>query len=312
MNMDLNQNRMRYFEAVKEHKSIRRAAEQINAEPSVIARQIQALESDVGIELFERTRNGMIPTEAAEFLTEFWLGCLAHKENLEDQLRALRNAQRGRIQISLSEGLAESFLNDVLSKFIELYPDVEIAANVKATNEIVGDVLENIAHIGMAYNPAMSSDVDVYASALHRIVVAVRPGHPLTSRVNSISFQDAIEYPCGLMPTAYGLGRLIQTIAYAETVTVRAAFTSSTISMLKQFAKISDGVSFLTDFSVKNEVAAGELVAIPIDHPLLNNQYARVLVKANRPLTRAVKEMLFVIQEQMSVFKDYPDDSQAP
>jgi DNA-binding transcriptional LysR family regulator len=302
MNMDLSQHRMRYFETVKEHKSIRRAAEQLNTTPSVITRQIQTLENELGTELFERTHNGMVPTDAADFLTEFWLGCLAHKENLEEQLQALRGAQFGPIQISLSEGLAESFLDEALSEFIQHYPKVQIVANVKATNEIVGDVLENIAHIGMAYNPPINQDINIHASALHRIVVAMRPDHPLAHQINSLSFHEAIAYPCGTMPVAYGIGQLIQNIAYAETLTFKPAFTSNTLLMLKQFAKVSSGISFLTDFSVKAEVAAGELVAIPIDHPLLNNQYARVLVKANRPLTRSSKELLSIIQKRMSVF----------
>jgi DNA-binding transcriptional LysR family regulator len=302
VNFDLNQGRMRYFEAVKEHKSIRRAAEQLNTTPSVITRQIQALENDIGTELFERTHNGMIATDAADFLTEYWLGCLAHKENLESQLHALRGAHFGHIQISLSEGLAESFLEDALSEFIKLYPKVEIIVNVKATNEIVGDLLENVAHIGMAYNPPINTDIEIRASSLHRIVAAMHPKHPLANRTNPLTFQETIEYPYGTMPAAFGIGQLIQNIAYAECLTIRPAFTANTLSMLRQFAKISNGISFMTDFSVRKDVSLGELVAIPINHPLLNNQFARVMVKANRPLTHSSKELLSLIQRRMSVF----------
>ncbi|WP_083438980.1 LysR family transcriptional regulator [Herbaspirillum autotrophicum] len=304
MNMDLNRNRMRYFEAVKEHKSIRRAAEQLNAKPSVITRQIQTLENEIGTELFERNHKGMIPTEAAYFLTEFWLSCLAQKENLDDQLRTLREIQHGHIQISLCEDVAESFLNEALSEFIHLYPKVEIVANVRATNAIIGNVVENVAHIGIAYNPPMCADIDTHASSRHCIVAAMRPGHALAQRTGPISLQDAIEYPCGLMPTSYGLGQLVQNIACAEALTIKAAFTSNTLLMLKQYAKASDGISFLTDFSVRREIAAGELVAIPLAHPLLNNQHVKVLVKAKRPLTRAVQELLTHIKQRMTVFND--------
>jgi DNA-binding transcriptional LysR family regulator len=58
MNIDFNQQRIRYFDAVKEYKSIRRAAEQLNTTPSVITRQIQALENEIETALFERTPMG--------------------------------------------------------------------------------------------------------------------------------------------------------------------------------------------------------------------------------------------------------------
>lgn len=304
MNFDLNQSRMRYFDAVKEHKSIRRAAEQLNTTPSVITRQIQILENDLGTELFERTRAGMIPTDAADFLIEYWRGCLAHKENLESQLHALRGAQFGYVQISLSEGLAESLLDDAISEFVSLYRNIEIIVNVKATNEIVGDLLENIAHIGMAYNPPVNRDIEICASSLHRIVAVMHPRHPLVNQTESLTIQQAMAYSYGTMPPVFGIGQLIQTISQVECLTIRPAFTANTLSMLKKFAKISDGISFMTDFAVRNEVSQGELVAIPIDHPLLNKQYARLMIKANRPLTYSSKELLSLIRKRMPVFND--------
>ena len=300
--MEISPHRLRYFQLVLEKGSIRSAAEHVNTRPSVFTRQIQLLEQEIGAALFERGPRGAEPTEAAQSLIEYWRGCQAQQEHFEDALQARRSLQRGSVRISVSEGLAICLMDEVLAKFMVRYPTVEIAVHIRATNEIINDVLDNIAHIGLAYNPPTTPNIQHQASTKHHVVLAVNRDHPLATRRAPLSFGEAISYPYGLMPSVYGLGQLMNAIANAESSTLRPAFTTNSLAVLKQFAKSGNGGAFVTDFSVANEVAAGDIVALPIKHPLLDNQYIRVLVKSNRPLTCATKELLTWIKTRMTAF----------
>jgi DNA-binding transcriptional LysR family regulator len=300
--MEINPHRLRYFQLVLEKGSIRKAAEHVNTRPSVFTRQIQLLEQEIGVVLFERGPRGTEPTDAAHSLLEYWRGCQAQQEYFEDSLQTLRSLQGGSVHISVSEGQAMSLMEDVLAKFTACYPKVKIAVHVRSTNEIISDVLENIAHIGLAYNPPPTPNIQRHASAKHHVVLAVSPDHPLATRRDSISFCEAISYPYGVMPTAYGLGQLITAIADAENITVAPTFIANSLAVLKQFSKSGNGGTFVTDYSVANEVAAGDIVALPIRHPLVDNQYTTVLVKENRPLTCATRELLSRVNAWMTAF----------
>lgn len=70
-------------------------------------------------------------------------------------------------------------MEDVLAGFMKKYPGVEVVLNMRATAEIINDVATNEAHIGLAYNPPMTSGIAFCASAVHHIVAAVHPEHPL-------------------------------------------------------------------------------------------------------------------------------------
>lgn len=69
---------------------------------------------------------------------------------------------------------------------------------------------------------------------------------------------------------------------------------------LRAYAQHTRGVAFITDFSIRKEVAAGQLVGVPLKHPLAENQYARVMVKEGRPLPRAAQEVINSVNAHLS------------
>ena len=65
---EISQGRLRYFHEVVACGSVRGAAEKLDTAASVVSRQIQLLEKELGVALFERRSRGLTPTEAADML----------------------------------------------------------------------------------------------------------------------------------------------------------------------------------------------------------------------------------------------------
>lgn len=59
---------MRYFQSVYEKQSISRTSEALNVSQPTVSKSIQSLEWELGISLFSRVRNRIIPTEAGHLL----------------------------------------------------------------------------------------------------------------------------------------------------------------------------------------------------------------------------------------------------
>jgi DNA-binding transcriptional LysR family regulator len=66
--------------------------------------------------------------------------------------------------------------------------------------------------------------------------------------------------------------------------------------------KRNDGVTLIGAFAAYRELQAGELVALPIAHPLFEAAKACVLVKAGRPLGVAAETLLGCIRHDMRMF----------
>ena len=76
----MTQKQIAYFEKAYHTGNIALAAEQMYVSRSVISRSIQELEEEFGVTLFERSKSGVVPTEAGKLLYSTLLqveSCLA-------------------------------------------------------------------------------------------------------------------------------------------------------------------------------------------------------------------------------------------
>jgi len=289
-----------FFEAVR-LGSVRAAADFLNVAPSAVSRQIAQLELELCSPLLERHRRGVKPTEAGDKVLAYYRQRLTQQEVLLDSIQALRGLHSGSVTLVSGEGFLES-LAQPLAKFSALYPRIELIVNVCGSNEVIRQVVEDEAHIGLVFNPAADPKIRSHAHQRKPVCVVTAPDHPLTQQPGPIELKTLAEYRLALPAVSYGIRQILLEAEHQLDVTLEPTLTCNTFAMLKHFA-MQGGVTLLPTFVVEEEINSGKLRALTLQHEVFSSPQTHLISRLGRQLSVGANRLMGMLLQDMPAFR---------
>ena len=139
---------LRTFVAIVDAGGVHRAAARLHLSQPAVSRQIQALEYELGVPLFDRIGRRVQLTSEGEDLLRRGRRLLADAQSFVERAGALRKGETGTLRVGATPQVLESTLADFLNRFHELYPGVEVRL-VEDGGTALSGRLER-GHIGLA------------------------------------------------------------------------------------------------------------------------------------------------------------------
>ncbi|UAW64707.1 LysR family transcriptional regulator [Mycoavidus sp. HKI] len=294
---------MRYFYEVCARGKIRAAADNLNTDSSVITRQIRLLEKEVGVKPFERHRHGVTPTEAAELLLEYYRRNRMLQADFEAGLQELRGMQRGSIYIATLKAYSDLLVEDALSDFCSKYAHLNVSVKeFNTSDQVVTEILEDGTHIGiMSHHCLTDPEISYRMRKSIPICMLVNKSHPLVGK-RIVTFTEVARYPIALPPPPFILWNIIRSVESAEKIQLIPGIISDSLAARKKFASIGPGGTLMSPLAAQQEIKAGQLVALTIDHPTFNSSLEFCLiVKAGRPRSPAINQLLELLEIKLLV-----------
>jgi DNA-binding transcriptional LysR family regulator len=294
----------RYFVAISEDLSIRKAAERVHISPSALSRQVMLLEAEYGQALLTRKANGVELTAAGDILVRHIHSLLRQEHALKGDLADLGNLQFGHIRIACGNGFATSLANLILPEFYKLHPGVSYTVAVDPGDEVMRSIAEDQADIGLTFNPPAHPAIEVISSFKAPLLAVTSPQRTYKKISGGVSIDELSTTPLALPRFNHGIRRLVHQVEMAEGVRLRPAMESNSYEVLKSFIMNRNGVSLFPYFSVAQELKEGKLRAHPLANVMFQSTNGAIIVRRGRHSSLAATEFLKHLKQEIHAWEN--------
>ncbi|MDC3185397.1 LysR family transcriptional regulator [Candidatus Pelagibacter sp.] len=118
--------KLKIFHAVAEAGSFTSATINLNLSQSAISRQIQALEQDLKVQLFERHARGLTLTQHGEYVFKTAHEVISKLKEVETTLIDQKSKPSGKITITTVRSFGTHWLTPRIQEFMKLNPEIEV------------------------------------------------------------------------------------------------------------------------------------------------------------------------------------------
>jgi molybdate transport repressor ModE-like protein len=168
--------RLRAFAAVARHGSFSRAADELYVSQPAVSKHVAALEAELGSRLVERRRGGTVLTPAGSVLADYVLRAQALLANASRALAAGGDADVGTLAVAASGIPGEFVLPDVVARFHERHPSVELDFRLTTSAGALALVRAHAVEIAVVGGLTLPSDLDAEPLVEDEIVLVGPPG----------------------------------------------------------------------------------------------------------------------------------------
>jgi len=236
---------LQFFVAVAEQGSVSGAARALSISQSSVTESIQALEGDLGVQLFERQARGLTITHRGNLLLRHARQILADVATARHAFRDEAEQEAGRLSLGVTTLVAGYVLSDILARYRRAHPRVDLSVT-----EDSGEYLEHLL-IGGELDVAVMLSASIRdRHALHVETLVVSPyrlwlplGHPL-GQAEAIALEQLSGAPL-IQLMVDEIEESMRALMGAMAVRPRIAFRTRSVEAVRSLVATGAGLAIL-------------------------------------------------------------------
>ncbi|MFY7707274.1 MAG: LysR substrate-binding domain-containing protein [Flavobacteriales bacterium] len=250
----MNLQQLEYIVAVDNFRHFATAAEKCFVTQPTLSMMIRKLEEELDIQIFDRSRQPVVPTEAGELVITQARAILSETARMKDLVHELKGEITGEIKIGVIPTIAPYLLPLFLPVFLKEFPGVRVKISENTTEQIVEKLKHNALDAGILAtplgesaiieNPLFYEQFVVYSSKKEKILEKnfilqedidvnhlwlLEEGHCLRAQVMNL---------CSLRPTELE-GRQLD-------------YEAGSIETLKKMVNLNDGTTIIPELALRD------------------------------------------------------------
>lgn len=284
---------------VAEDGTFSQAAKHLFVSQPSLSQCIKKIESELGMQIFDRNQTPLRLTEAGELYVEAAREMQRIRRSLRCQVDDLSELRSGAVRIGSSRTRSVCLLTQALVDFHRRYPKIRLSVVEGSTERLREHVLQGHVDFALVYEPLPENLFQTVPLLEERVLLAVPPNHPFARKFNGvqpvpypqISFARFHQEPFIAMKTARRMSSVFDDLCRATQASPEVVFEADSVLSAAELCAGGMGSALVTDMVAQHGLARG----LPFLFEILEPTEPRRLVAAygkNHVLSRAAQVFL--------------------
>ena len=281
----MDMRRLRYFNTIADYGSFSAASRRLKIAQPALSRQIRLLEEELGVELFTRSLNGVVPTEAGNRLYRHVQALLHQFGQTREIAQGELGGVAGEVAIGLPTTICAILAKPLLQEALQRYPKVRIRL-VESLGSVIKEMVESGSlDLAVLYNAEATNRLAVDELMVEDLCL-VGVADPMLDGLTAIEFRQLATFPLVLSSTAQSLRRLLETMAVSEGIELNIRLEVDSVHLTRYIAEEGLAYTVASHGVFHEEVERGSLRAIDIVNPHIRRSVSVVSAAQRHSLAR--------------------------
>ena len=265
------------FLAVAETGSFQQAAQKCGVSQSTISRQVQSLETTVGLLLFHRQGNAKLTLGGDRLLPQARKICQIWAV-AEQELIDLQSGKQTELCVAGIPSACAYQLPPILQAFSKTYPNVQLRVTTLGSDRALKVLKDGLIDIAIVMNnPFLTASSEMVVERLYeeRIQLLLPINHPLSQK-EVLTWRDLHNCPQAVFKEGYGLQRMVQDQFNRQGICLNAVLELNSLEAFRGVVKQGSLVALLPETFLVELTHEPELVVRSLGDPNLTREIVLV------------------------------------
>lgn len=284
------------FIKVAEEQSLSKAAKQLGYAQSTVTMQMQQLEQELGISLYERVGKQIRITQEGQEFLRYAVHIVKTSQEALQVGKGKQKAINGALRLGAAGSLGAEWLAGRIHRYSSAYPEVRISVRSGDSRTLTQLLLHNEIDLMMTVDQRIHDPVLVHAcDQAEEVHFVAAPGHPLAKK-QSLDLPEILAYPLIRGDIGSSCERDLEAAMAAAEARPDHWMEVEDHMLILNLVQSGDGVALMPDCTAQRFIDDGRLIKLDYRLPGAG-LWKQTLYHRNKWLTGAMNEWIKMLEE---------------
>jgi len=246
------------YQIVQNGFNISKAAESLHTSQPGVSKQIQLLEDEVGIKIFQRNGKRLTGlSDAGNALYKSISEIIREVANIKNISNEYEKDDTGTFTIATTHTQARYKLPKVVEAFVKKYPKINLNIHQGDPSQVTEQILKGDADVGIATESIGHNDNIICIPCYSWNRVLVFPKNHLLMKAKEITLQDIASYPMITYDYAFTGSTIVSEVFKQVNISPNIMLTAIDADVIKTYVELNLGVGLIAEMAYdKNKDSA--------------------------------------------------------